>query len=364
MPLGRSTFVPLADERIVRDSLRPILSHTLADVLAFDDAFDRFFHARPFAKHDPRLQDREPLTAATRSAHNAVDVDARSQFERTTGVALHHNNPVVGVGVDDEQDEREPQAVRLQYSPLEGEAPPPVLDPPDDEWRSAARMLVNRLQGGLSRRWRGAPRGRRFDLRRTLRGSLHTSGEPVVPRWRARQRRRPRFVILVDGSRSMGRQAVLALQFASAIAAVATNAEVFTFSTAVHRVTREIARAAAGTRVRLPPLHQAWGGGTSIGASLQDVLRRAGDRWLGRDTVVVIASDGLEAGDPAVLRDAMSRLHRASAAIVWLNPLLETSGYQPSAQGMRAARPYVTTFGWVSDAVSLLQLARTAHVRT
>jgi len=355
------TVVPLADERIVRDSLRPVLSHTLADVLAFDDAFDRFFHARPFDGDDPRQQDREPRTTAARSAHNAADVEARSQFERPPGVAIQRADLVVAV--DDAQDAREPQTVRLQYSPLEGEAPPPVLDPPDDEWRSAARMLVNRLQAGLSRRWRAAPRGRRFDLRRTLRSSLHTSGEPVLPRWRARQRRRPRFVIVVDGSRSMGAQAVVALQFASAIAAVTTNAEVFTFSTAVHRVTREVGRAAAGTRVRLPPLHQAWGGGTSIGASLQDVLQRAGDRRLGRDTVVVIASDGLEAGDPAVLRDAMSRLHRASATIVWLNPLYETPGYQPSAQGMRAARPYVTTFGWVSDAGSLLQLARTARVR-
>ena len=48
----------------------------------------------------------------------------------------------------------------------------------------------NRLQRGLSRRWHSAPRGRRFDLRRTLRGSLHTGGEAVVPRWRARVRRR------------------------------------------------------------------------------------------------------------------------------------------------------------------------------
>jgi uncharacterized protein len=30
--------------------------------------------------------------------------------------------------------------------------------------------------------------------------------------------------------------------------------------------------------------------------------------------------------------------------VVWLNPLLETPWYEPSARGMLAARPYVTTF--------------------
>jgi len=350
------TFVRLADERVVRDSLRPILSHTLADVLAFDDAFDRFFHARPFDRHDdPRQQDRE-RPAPARSAREAADMDLRPPFEVASGIALEHGDAVV-TGAE-ALDEPERRAVRLQYSPLEGESPPPVIEPPDDEWRSAARALVNRLQAGLSRRWRAAPRGQRFDLRRTLRSSLHTGGEPVLPRWRARQQRRPQFVILVDGSRSMGEHAVTALQVAAAIAAVAPRVEVFTFSTRVHRVTREVARAAAGTRVRLPPLHYAWGGGTSIGACLQTVIQRSADRWFGRDTVVVIASDGLEAGDPLVLRDAMARLHRASAAIIWLNPLLDTAGYQPSAQGMRIARPFVTTFGWVSDAGSLRRLAR------
>src|SRR5262249_49359065 len=155
-------------------------------------------------------------------------------------------------------------------------------------------------------------------------GSLHTSGEPVLPRWRARMRRRPRFVIVVDGSRSMGDHATTALRCATAIASATTSVEVFTFSTAVRRITREVLRAAGGARVRLPPLHYAWGGGTSIGASLSDLLQQSGDRLLGRQAVVIIASDGLEAGDPATLRDAMSRLSRESAAIIWLNPLVDT----------------------------------------
>jgi len=354
------TIVPLADVRLVRDALRPILSHTHADTLAFDDAFDRFFYRQPFDSEVLRQQDRERVHPAGRSARHGADVEVSPELDRAPkkrpeGAEAPLSSQETGDALDS-------GAVRLRYSPFAGEAHPPVLDPPDNEWRTAARALVNRLEAGLSRRWRPSPRGQRFDLRRTLRGSLHTGGEPVLPRWRARVRRRPRFVIIVDGSRSMGDQATTALRCAAAIASATTNLEVFTFSTAVRRITKEVLLAAAGVRVRLPPLHYAWGGGTSIGACLRDLLRQSGDRLLGWNTVVIIASDGLEAGDPVMLGHAMSRLSRASAAIIWLNPLLETSGYQPSAVGMRIARPFVTTLAWVEDAGSLMRLARTARV--
>ena len=77
----------------------------------------------------------------------------------------------------------------------------------------------------------------------------------------------------------------------------------------------------------------------------------------------MIASDGLDVGEPDMLRDAMRELHRRSAGVVWLNPLLETPGYEPTARGMRAARPYVTTFTSVTDASGLARLSRTVRIR-
>ena len=228
------------------------------------------------------------------------------------------------------------------YSPLAADAvDAPELPRVERAWRDAARSLVRRLHLGLSRRWRPASRGRRFDLRRTLRASLQTGGEALSPRWLRRPRRAPRFVLLVDGSRSMSDHARTALQMAVALASATTRVEVFTFSTALQRVTDEVRRAAAGERRRLDRLHHAWAGGTTIGACLRDFLRRFGDRMVGRDTVVMIASDGLDVGAPDMLRDAMRELHRRSAGVVWLNPLLETEGYEPTASGMRAARPYI-----------------------
>ncbi|HVB37225.1 MAG TPA: VWA domain-containing protein, partial [Vicinamibacterales bacterium] len=163
---------------------------------------------------------------------------------------------------------------------------------------------------------------------------------------------------------SMSAYAQTALRLAVAMAAASSHVEVFTFSTALRRVTPGVRLAAAGRATRLERLETAWGGGTDIGASLRAFLRTAGDRLLRRDTVVIIVSDGLDVGEPSALRDAMRELYRRSAGVVWLNPLLETPGYEPTASGMRAARPYVTTFTSVSDAGGLARLARVARVRS
>ena len=84
---------------------------------------------------------------------------------------------------------------------------------------------------------------------------------------------------------------------------------------------------------------------------------------VGRDTVVMIASDGLDIGVPDLLRDAMRELHRRSAAVVRLNPLLETEGYEPTAVGMSAARPFITTFTSITDQAGLARLSRLVRLR-
>jgi hypothetical protein len=156
----------------------------------------------------------------------------------------------------------------------------------------------------------------------------------------------------------MGARAQAAMTCAVALASATSSIEVFTFSTDVARVTPFVRRAAAGERQALPRLRHAWGGGTSIGGSLQEFLSRWGPRLLGPDAVVIIASDGLDVGDPERLRRAMARVHRGAAAIVWLNPLVETEGFQPTAAGMRAVRPFITTLAWAGDAAGIGRLSR------
>ena len=344
-------IVDLTDEHAVRDALRPVLSGTLGEATLFDRAFTKFFFPGPPGAPQPDLPplggeiDSEDAAAAEEGAHAAAKTIAPLEIaEHDAGTPA--------------------QPVGSSYSPFDAEASEsPELTSVDRQWRDAARSLVRRFHLGLTRRWRPAARGRRFDLRRTLRASLQTGGEALTPRWLRRPRRTPRFVLLVDGSRSMGGDARTALQLGVAIATSTMRVEVFTFSTALERVTGDVRRAAAGETRRLDRLHHAWAGGTSIGACLVDFLRRFGDRMIGRDTIVMVASDGLDVGAPDRLRDAMRELYRRSAGVVWLNPLLATPGYEPTARGMRTARPFITTFASVNDAAALARLARLVRVR-
>jgi uncharacterized protein with von Willebrand factor type A (vWA) domain len=360
-------IVNLADERAVRDVLRPILSSTLDDVTVFDAAFTGFFFPGPVGVPQDQMPStrREPGT----DAHGREADDRRARHPPPSGADAEESGGLGGgpmTPIESTEDGVEEAVVFApsSYSPLEADASDaPELPRIERAWRDAARSFVRRLHVGLSRRWRPASRGRRFDLRRTWRAALQTGGEALSPRWLHRPRRAPRVVLLVDGSRSMSAYARTALQMAVALAGVTMRVEVFTFSTELQRVTDDVRRAAAGEVRHLDRLHHAWAGGTTIGACLRDFLRRFGERMVGRDTVVMIASDGLDVGVPDMLRDAMRELHRRSAGIVWLNPLLETAGYEPTAGGMRAARPFVDTFASVNDAAAFARLARVARVR-
>nr|HPR46234.1 VWA domain-containing protein [Ottowia sp.] len=76
-----------------------------------------------------------------------------------------------------------------------------------------------------------------------------------------------------------------------------------------------------------------YGGGTRLGESLAALRQRHARRLVGRRTLVLIVSDGLDTGEPADLARELQWLKRHSRRILWLNPLLRFDGYAPSARG-------------------------------
>jgi uncharacterized protein with von Willebrand factor type A (vWA) domain len=352
--------VGVASERAVRHALRPILAGSRDDVAVFDTAFTDFF----FPRQLPLPHDQLP-SMRRESGFDSRETDAVRAHGANPAGAEAWDAPAPGAGplsaIESAGDARQEAMLFApsSYSPLDASASAdPELPRVDRAWSDAARAFVCRLQVGLSRRWRPASRGRRFDLRRTLRAGLQTGGEALSARWLRRPRQAPRIVLLVDGSRSMSASVQATLEMAVALATATMRLEVFTFSTELKRVTADVRRASAGEPRRLDRLQHAWAGGTAIGACLRDFLRGFGERTVGRDTVVMIASDGLDVGQPDLLREAMRALRRRSAGVVWLNPLLETEGYEPTAAGMSVSLPYVTTFASVTDHRGLARLSR------
>jgi uncharacterized protein len=357
--------VPLADEMRVRDALRLVLCGRVQDVDVFDRAFaDFFFPPRAGVQQEglppvgTPVRESEPAwaPAAERPARRSADRGGEAADEDDA-----RGGSAVEAGDGGDEDANGMMLARASTSAATGQAP--RLAKPDAAWRDAARALVRRVRLAGARRWRPAPRGVRFDLRRTLRASLHTGGEALTPRWLSRPRTSARFLLLIDGSRSMQACGEAPLRLAVALATATPRIEVFTFSTTIRRVTADVRAAGWATSRPLVGLEEAWGGGTTIGACLRELLRTTGDRLLSRNTCVIVVSDGLDAGDPAALAEAIHEIERRTAGLIWLNPLIGTPGYEPTATGMRIALPHVAIFARANDAAELEKLAGEVRLR-
>ncbi len=211
-----------------------------------------------------------------------------------------------------------------------------------------------------SRRTAPAIRGDAADLRRSIRRSLRSSGELIRIAKRERRLRHRRLVLLLDISGSMADYSRALLRFAhSAASAHPVPTEVFVFATRLTRLTVELRRRRPDDALaRAAEAVVDWEGGTRIGESIRTFLRDWGRRGLARGAVVVICSDGLDRGDPALLAAEMARLSRLAHRIVWLNPLKGDDRYQPLARGMSAALPFVDVFLAGHDFTSLEAFAR------
>jgi uncharacterized protein with von Willebrand factor type A (vWA) domain len=207
------------------------------------------------------------------------------------------------------------------------------------------RALAVHLPTRRSRRYRPSPYGRRFDQRRTLRASLRTQGEPFRRAWRDRRQRARPLVLILDVSGSMSAYSRALMQFGFAAMRAGRRVEVFCFGTRLTRVTRALARTEPDEALRqVAATVVDWNGGTRIGASLKELLDRWSQHVAMRGAVVVLCSDGLERGDPALLAAQVARLSRLAHRLIWVNPLKGSPRYEPLARGMAAALPYVDVF--------------------
>jgi uncharacterized protein with von Willebrand factor type A (vWA) domain len=100
-----------------------------------------------------------------------------------------------------------------------------------------------------------------------------------------------------------------------------------------------------------------WSGGTRLGESLRAFLDLWGQRGTARGAVVVVASDGWERGDAALLGEQMSRLARLAHRVVWVNPHRGKDGFTPSTAGMTAVLPHLDDLLAGHTLAALLTLA-------
>ncbi|HWF34290.1 MAG TPA: VWA domain-containing protein [Solirubrobacteraceae bacterium] len=215
----------------------------------------------------------------------------------------------------------------------------------DERDRAAALALLRRgaTRGPqrLTRRMVPARRGRRIDLRATMRASWRTGGEPFDLR-RSWHRLEPRPLVLVaDVSGSMAPYALMLLAYMQATVTARRRVEAFAFATRLTRITHELRGRdpEAALRRADAALHDARGG-TRIGEAISTLNREYG-RVIGRGSVVILLSDGWDRGDPELLGEELARLRRCARRLIWLNPLAADPRWEPLTRGMVAASPHL-----------------------
>lgn len=325
---------------------RAIFVTGFQQVPAFDKVFGQVFGGRKKVvnadDYDVEIEDEsvEQVDSETPDSF-----DDQNVMEREGGQDAMEMNAGEGDSEDDQEDTEEEKLVPLQEASEEEALTQKNFQALNAEELALLYKLMVRLQLAtperVSRRKQRGRHGEHMDMRRTLRKSLHTGGDPIVL---ARKRRRShprRLVLLCDISGSMEPYARAYLQFLHAARATGPYAEAFVFATRLTRLTKQLAGRNPQRAIRrATEAAPDWSSGTRIGDALKEFNDRYGRRGMARGSVIVILSDGWERGDPELVGREMQRLSRLAYRIVWVNPRVAAQGFAPKAGGLVAALPY------------------------
>jgi hypothetical protein len=302
---------------------RATLTHSPIDIELYDRVFRHWILGTELGLTESVPRSPEPLL---------VDDDERFDGEQTDRADVETNDGTV-----------------LRFSRTETLRSMDFADLDDEERLEVDRLIADmRLTATMRRSRRRRPSKRSSgvpDLRRTVRESLRTGGEPINRRTLQRTRVARRVVIIADISGSMAAYSRSLIRYAHAAVSARSRVEAFALGTRLTRLTRELDTHDPDQALqRAADSVEDWSGGTRLGEGLRQFNDDWGARGMARGAVIVILSDGWDRGEPERLASEMARLSRVAHRIVWVNPLKASDGYAPLAQGMAAALPYVDDF--------------------
>ncbi|WP_137920475.1 VWA domain-containing protein [Hydrogenophaga sp. 2FB] len=309
-----------------RDDLRAALEAVMVsrpqDIGVFDEMFDAFFR-------NPELA-QQLLSQMLPKAAKANPVRRKARVQEALSVAgLKARTPNQGeteLKIDAAMTASDQQ--RLRHADFAGLSA--------SEFR-LVEQLVREIPLPLppirSRRERAASRGHRPNWARALQEARRHDGELLrVPMMSRRPQPLP-LLILVDISGSMERYARLLLAFLHQ-ATHGTPRTAFAFGTELTDLRAAFRHSDTDQMLELANDAIAdFAGGTRLGASLAQLRTRHKRCLVGRRTVVLLITDGLDTGTPEQLEEELQWLGRHSRKLLWLNPLLRYDGYAPLATG-------------------------------
>jgi len=231
--------------------------------------------------------------------------------------------------------------------------------------RDVISQIAAHLSTRLSRRKKADSKGREIDLRRTFRKNMKYGGEIIELPRRKKKIKKTRVVLLCDVSGSMDCYSKFLVQFIFGLQNELTNVETFVFSTSITRVSHLLERRSLDDALaEIAKIVHHWSGGTNIGGSFNTFNEGQGKGMFSGRTIVMIVSDGWDRGDTKLLEAEMKKLRKRAYRIIWLNPLLGSSSYQPLCEGIKTALPYIDLFMPLHNVESLIALGETLESLT
>jgi uncharacterized protein with von Willebrand factor type A (vWA) domain len=312
-----------------RYALRANFASTRAQEITFDRVFDAFWLDSPSEGHRIKMR--------SEFVRGDLDQGFREGHEEAEGKPLDYS--------------AEKSARELHLIDRWDEEAPPV--------EAAIRELAKRLATRPSRRTKSAPRGRRIDMRRTLRANARRGSDLAILARSTRRVRKTRIAMLCDVSGSMDAFNPFLLRLMFGLQKELKNSRTVVFSTQSTEISTQLRHKSVGRTLReVGRAVQHWSGGTDIGAALRELNRGILREGSPRSTVAIIISDGYDQGETERITREMRALRRRVRTVVWINPMYGSMSYQPTAKGMRAALPFVDHFLPAWDVESLRTLVR------
>jgi uncharacterized protein with von Willebrand factor type A (vWA) domain len=230
-----------------------------------------------------------------------------------------------------------------------------IADPAElEKAHAAAERLAKLMRTRLTRRDRARNKGRRIDLRATIRRNINSGGIPINLKFRQRKQKPLRLVVMLDASGSMQMYTAVFTRFIHGVLDHFREAEAFVFHTRLAHISSAMKEKNATRALeRMSLMTQGVGGGTRIGECLATFNKWHARRVLNSRTCMMIFSDGYDTGEPEVLPRELQRLRRRCRRIAWLNPMAGWDGYKPDARAMQLAMPYLDLFAPAHNLKSL-----------
>ena len=341
--------IDLSDRRQVHAALRAVMVHRREHLEIFDQAFLLFWRDPEAGRNAAAMALMDGMKSRERAPPTARRI--AEAMRQPAGPPPPPRAP--------EEERREIDMTltvsdreRLQGMDFEAMSAEEIA-----EARREIRRLVLPLDARRTRRFRPDPQGPVVDLGATIRASLRMGGELLTLERRRRVTRPPPLVALCDISGSMSRYAQVLLHFLHAVTNDRDRVHSFLFGTRLTNVTRQLRHRDAEVAFEMVShMVPDWSGGTRIGESLALFNKQWARRVLGQGAVVLLITDGLDREGAKGLAEATDRLRRSCRRLIWLNPLLRYSGFEPRSQGIRAMLPHVHEFRPVHNLASLREL--------